>query len=106
MNIDDYLNHYSKSFNNGQKDFNLWKEHKRRVAKNKKYIQVNAANVSHLKHPNKDVMVTTFHQNYVSNNYSGQSWKRQYWIKEEDGKWRIIYENEIDWPDTARLAKR
>ena len=106
MNVDDYLSHYSKGFNNGSKDFNHWEQHKRRVAKNKQLIQVNATNISHLKHPNKDIMITTFHQNYISNNFSGQSWKRQYWEKETDGVWRIIYENGIEWPDTMRLTKR
>ena len=103
--VDRYLSHYSSRFNNGSQDYKRWASHKRRVAKDKRHIEVSATNVSHLKHPNKDIMVTTFHQSYVSNNYSGQSWKRQYWQKESDGEWRIIYENEIDWPDTTRLAK-
>ena len=106
MNVDDYLSHYSKDFDNGKNSFSRWANHKRKITRNKEYIQVNATNVSHLKHPNKDVMVTTFHQNYISNNYSSQSWKRQYWKKEEDGKWRIIYENVIERPTSTRLAKR
>jgi len=106
MDVDDYLSHYSKDFNNGKNSFSRWAKHKRKITKNKKYVQVNATNVSHLQHPNKDVMVTTFHQNYISNNYSSQSWKRQYWKKEGDGKWRIIYENAIERPASTRLAKR
>ncbi len=38
------------------------------------------------------VVVVTFQQNYRSNNYREQSAKRQYWQKELDGVWRIIYE--------------
>jgi len=51
-------------------------------------------------------MVATFHQDYKSDNFSGRSWKRQYWRKESDGKWRIIYEGEIAWPPGPHLAKR
>lgn len=98
LNVDDYLEHYSESFNNGKKDFKRWAEHKKRVSKHKTYIDVDASDVSLLKHPNEDVMVATFHQSYQSDNYSGKQWKRQYWRKEVDGKWRIIYEGKISWP--------
>lgn len=106
LNVDDYLGHYSESFSNGTKDFNDWVKHKRRVSKNKTHISVEASNVSLLMHPNDDVMVATFHQDYVSDNYSGQSWKRQYWRKEADGQWRIIFEGEISSPFETKLAKR
>lgn len=33
----------------------------------------------------------TFQQNYRSDNFSGRSMKRQYWIQ-EDGQWKITYE--------------
>lgn len=106
LNVDNYLSHYSASFSNGNKDFNSWGEHKRRVSKNKTYINIDASNVSLLKHPNEDVMVATFRQVYESDNFSGKSWKRQYWRKESDGKWRIIYEGEISWPSNPTLAER
>ena len=106
LNVDNYLSHYSASFSNGNKDFNSWGEHKRRVSKNKTYINIDASNVSLLKHPNEDVMVATFRQAYESDNFSGKSWKRQYWHKESDGKWRIIYEGEISWPSAPALAKQ
>lgn len=106
LKVDDYLGHYSASFNNGKKDFSGWVEHKRRISKSKTFIDVDASDVSLLKHPNEDVMVATFHQSYQSDNFSGRSWKRQYWQKEADGKWRIIYEGEISWPSSPQLAKR
>ncbi|HEY9051356.1 MAG TPA: L,D-transpeptidase [Gammaproteobacteria bacterium] len=105
LNTDSYLHHYSKSFNNGQKDFNTWVAHKKRVAMNKTFVDVEASDVSLLLHPNEDVMVATFHQKYASDNFSSQSWKRQYWHKEQDGQWRIIYEGEIDAPASPQLAK-
>lgn len=104
LNVENYLGHYSKKFNNGKKDFQHWSSHKKRVAKNKNYIKVGTSNVSLLKHPNEDVMVATFMQSYKSNNFSGQSWKRQYWHKEKDGQWRIIFEGNIPWPAKQQLA--
>jgi murein L,D-transpeptidase YafK len=106
LNVDSYLSHYSQSFNNGKKDFYHWVKHKKRVAKNKTYIKVKASGVSVLMHPNEDVMVVTFRQNYKSDNFSGESWKRQYWRKEFDGEWRIVYEGDIAGPAVQQLAKR
>ena len=106
LNVESYLDHYSQSFNNGKKDYHHWVEHKRKVAKNKNYIKVDASDVSLLMHPNEDVMVVTFKQNYSSDNYSSESWKRQYWRKEFDGQWRIVYEGGISGPSTQQLVKR
>ncbi|RDH84839.1 MAG: hypothetical protein DIZ80_05080 [endosymbiont of Galathealinum brachiosum] len=104
MNVDDYLNHYSGRFTNGKKDFNHWSDHKRRIAKHKTFVNVELSNVSLLKHPNEDVMVATFLQTYASDNFSSQSWKRQYWNKENDGQWRIVFEDEISAPVAPQLA--
>ena len=104
MNIDNYLNHYSDRFTNGKKDFNHWSDHKRRIAKHKTFVNVSLSNVSLLKHPNEDVMVATFLQTYASDNFSSQSWKRQYWNKEGDGQWRIVFEDGISAPVSQQLA--
>jgi len=106
LDVDSYLSHYSQSFNNGSKDFYHWVKHKRRVAKYKTYIKVKASDVSVLMHPNEDVMVVSFRQNYKSDNFSGESWKRQYWRKEFDGEWRIVYEGDVAEPETQQLVKR
>ncbi|MCW9014038.1 MAG: L,D-transpeptidase family protein [Gammaproteobacteria bacterium] len=106
LNTESYLSHYSKDFSNGKKDFNHWVAHKRRVAQHKTFVEVEASDVSLLMHPNEDVLVATFNQKYASDNYRSQSWKRQYWHKEDDGKWRIIFEGEISAPATPQLAKR
>ena len=106
LNTQAYLSHYSQSFNNGDKDFYHWVKHKQRISNNKTYIKVQASDVSLLMHPNEDVMVVTFKQAYESDNYSSESWKRQYWRKEFDGQWRIVYEGGIAEPFTQQLAKR
>jgi len=104
MNTEKYLSHYSEKFTSGKNDYNHWASHKRRIAQNKKHIKIDVDDVSLLMHPNEDVMVATFHQNYQSDNFMSQSWKRQYWRKEADGKWRIIFEGGIDFPSMPKVA--
>ena len=104
MKVDDYLKHYSSRFTNGKKDYALWSDHKRRVSKHKTFVKVELSNVSLLVHPNEDVMVATYFQTYSSDNFSSKSWKRQYWNKEEDGQWRIVFEGEISAPISPQLA--
>lgn len=100
-----YLSHYSADFSNGSKGFKDWKLHKKRVAQNKSFIDIDTSDVSLLMHPNEDVMVATFYQRYRSDNYMSESWKRQYWRKEADGVWRIIFEGQITAPSNTQLAK-
>lgn len=95
LNTANYLQHYSPDFNDGKKNFHQWSEYKQRVAQGKTFIDVNAKYVSLLLHPNEQVMVATYLQEYSSNNFSSQTWKRQYWQNESDGVWRIIHEAEV-----------
>ncbi|MCW9046630.1 MAG: L,D-transpeptidase family protein [Gammaproteobacteria bacterium] len=105
MDVESYLQHYSDRFTSGKKDIYNWSDHKRRIAKHKTFVKVNLSNVSLLQHPNEDVMVATYLQTYASDNFSSQSWKRQYWNKENDGKWRIVFEGEISMPLNSQLAQ-
>ena len=38
------------------------------------------------------MFVIKYKQRYLSNNYSGETDKEQYWQRNEDGEWKIIYE--------------
>lgn len=105
LDVEEYLSHYSRRFTNGKKNFSYWAEHKRRISKNKTFVHVDLSNVSLLLYPNEDVMVATFQQSYSSDNYTSQSWKRQYWNKESDGEWRIVFEDEIAPPAATQLAR-
>lgn len=98
LNVEYYLSHYSTSFNNDEYDYMGWAERKRKLSKDKTYIRVHATSVNLLKHPEKYIMVATFLLDYRSNNYSDESWKRQYWVKEDDGRWHIVYEGVIEGP--------
>jgi len=104
MNVNNYLSHYSERFTNGKKNFAHWSEHKRRIAKHKTFVNVELSNISLLVHPNEDVMVATFFQTYASDNFSSKSWKRQYWNKESDGQWRIVFEDKITAPIDSQLV--
>jgi len=106
LNVETYLSHYSIRFSNGEKNFYQWSEHKRRIAKHKTFVNVSLSNVSLLMHPQGNVLVATFLQNYVSDNFTSKSWKRQYWNREDDGVWRIVFEGKISTPvESTRAIK-
>lgn len=105
LNVENYLAHYSARFYSGKQDYVSWAAHKRRVAQYKSFVDVKLSNLSLLLHPNEDVMVATYLQTYNSDNFSSQSWKRQYWNREADGEWRIVFEGEIAAPVTEQLAR-
>jgi murein L,D-transpeptidase YafK len=88
-----YLRHYSKEYSGLGKDYDSWVEYKRRVNPSKKFIKVNLTDTSIFLYPGEDqLMVVTFDQDYASDNFHKKFTKRQYWRKENDGQWRIIYE--------------
>ncbi len=46
-----------------------------------------------LRYPDQsDMVIVSYEQDYRSNNFNSVSKKRQYWRKESDGRWRIVYE--------------
>lgn len=90
-----YLSHYSENFIGQEKDFATWKEHKYRVNERKEWIKVSLQDISLFKDPTEDVVVASFYQDYQSNNYRSQGYKRQYWQRQTDGSWKILLENSI-----------
>lgn len=92
-NADNYLAHYGRDFSSGGQDLARWSQHKRQVNVAKSWIKVDISNVSMLLYPGRDdLIVVSFDQDYSSNNLSNRMKKRQYWMKEKNGHWRIIYE--------------
>jgi len=107
LDVNAYLQHYSKQFNNGHFTYASWSQHKQRVSRVKQFIHVKLSHLSIYHHPDADLFVATFQQDYQSNNYTSLSWKRQYWKKDADGVWRIIYEGRIEPPkDRLQLVRR
>jgi len=93
LDVDRYLSHYSNNFRSKKMSYKRWSSHKRRVGKNKSFINVDLTDVSVFAYPGQDnLRVITFTQNYDSNNYKQSSQKQQHWRQEEDGIWRIVYE--------------
>ena len=91
-----YLRHYSRDYSGLGKDYKDWVQYKRRVNPSKNFIRVNITDRSMFLYPgNERVLVVTFVQDYASNDVHRRFTKRQYWRREDDGKWRIIYEGSV-----------
>lgn len=92
LNVERYLDHYSKKFSSDGQNYEQWSARKRQVGSGKTWIKLAANNISMFRNPGKeDMVVVTFDQDYRSNNLSNVMKKRQYWLK-EDGLWKIMYE--------------
>lgn len=98
--ISQYAENYSQSFKAGNRNYKSWIARKEAINKKKTQIKIQLTNISIFSDPGeKGLAVVRFNQHYNSNNYNGDTDKRQYWKQEEDGVWRIIYEG-------AATAKR
>jgi murein L,D-transpeptidase YafK len=87
-----YLSHYSREFNDGQRNFNQWAEYKTRVNSAKRFIEVDIDKISAFNYPGEPgLYVVEFYQTYRSSNYQWQGWKKQYWQR-QGGRLQIIYE--------------
>ena len=89
-----YLSHYStENFNLGKGNYRRWSDAKQDTNSRKTFIQVDMDIESLFLYPGeKDMFVVKYTQRYLSNNFSSESNKEQYWQKDEKGNWRIIYE--------------
>lgn len=87
-----YARHYSRKFKSDGQDYVAWVEQKRRINASKNWVNIAIDDVGMYLSPGKEeYAVVTFDQDYRSNNLSGRTKKRQYWIK-EDGRWKIVAE--------------
>jgi len=92
---DRYLSHYSSRFHSEDHDLAAWKARKRAVNAAKRWIRVRVEDMSAFAYPGaKDMVMTTFVQDYRSSNLSNRTVKRQYWIREA-GTWRILHESVV-----------
>lgn len=90
---DTYLAFYSQQFSDTEKNFDQWSRYKRRVNSNKRFIKVRLSDLGIYAYPEQnDMAMAEFYQDYASNRFKSQGWKRQLWKLESDGQWRIIYE--------------
>jgi len=95
-NADRYLRHYSREYSGLGKDYEGWVQYKRRVNPSKNFIRVKLIDPSMFLYPGDErILVVTFDQDYTSDDIHRQFTKRQYWRREADGEWRIIYEGSV-----------
>jgi len=89
-----YLRHYSQeNFNFGSGDFRSWADRKHQINLGKTFVQVDIELKSLFIYPGeKDMFIATYTQRYLSNNFSGETNKQQYWQRNAAGQWQIIYE--------------
>jgi murein L,D-transpeptidase YafK len=88
-----YLNFYSTTFNNLEKDWAAWVAYKKHVNGHKKFIDVGFSDLGVYAYPGeKDLLLVEFYQSYRSSNFLSKGWKRQLWKLEDDNEWRIVYE--------------
>ncbi len=89
-----YASNYSRStFLSGGRNYKAWVAYKQRVNEAKSRIEVALSDLSIFTDPGEpSLAVVRFLQRYESNNFQSESRKRQYWQRETDGAWRIVYE--------------
>ncbi|WP_051304882.1 L,D-transpeptidase family protein [Chitinilyticum litopenaei] len=88
-----YLNHYADAFRSDD-GLNLtrWSEQKAAVNASKEWVEIELRDLSiYAAGQNASQLVTSFEQDYRSNNLDNRMKKRQYWQREGEG-WRIIWE--------------
>lgn len=90
--VEKYLSFYHKDFYSENRDYEAFKAHKRRLAKNYQNIQVQIKNLKILRHGKYSVAI--FAQNYTSNKYQWIGYKRLYLVQEpSDNNYYILAEN-------------
>lgn len=94
LNINAYLGHYSREqFNFSDAGFSSWANRKKMTNRSKTFIQVDMDIESLFIYPGENNMfVVQYKQRYLSNNFAGETNKEQYWQRNKQGQWKIIYE--------------
>jgi len=89
-----YLDFYAQEqFNFGRGGYDRWAKQKVNVNRGKTFVQVQLDLRGVFRYPGeKDMFVAHFTQRYLSNNYSGETNKQQYWQRDNNGRWRIVFE--------------
>lgn len=96
MNVNKYLSHYGQDFWSSSHNLESWSARKRHLAKNKTYQKVDLSDLSVLVYPKKkedeqQIAVVRLQQDYKSNNFTSEMYKRLYLTK-KDKDWKILYE--------------
>lgn len=94
LDTEGYLAYYADDFETEGMSKRAFAEHKRRVNKGKRAIDVRLEGVDLFRYPGPDnLMLARFTQRYRSSNYAKDSDKYQFWRRQADGQWRIVKES-------------
>jgi len=98
QDIERYLSFYSKDFISRFENLDEFKEYKRRVTQNKKWIKIDMDDIFILKDGRVldfgNIYVARFKMDYRSNNYNWSGVKLLYIIKDDSG-WKILAEESL-----------
>ena len=90
----EFISQHSINFKSKKHNFEKRVTHILRIIKNKKFIEIDIKNLSLFYYPQtKNLIYADFKQQYKSNNFETTTNKKLFWVKEEDGKWRILHED-------------
>lgn len=90
---EDYVANYGQDFSDGKRDLAAWSTYKKHVNRYKRDIRVTLSQMSVIKYPGEENLVTVrFFQDYASNNFEWRGWKQLLWRRDAGGTWRIFYE--------------
>jgi len=97
---DAYLNHYHPAFSSDKHDYASWSQYKRRINRNKTFIEVDISNIRIVKEiaerSGAHTVIVTFNQKYRSNNFSANGSKQLYLTRTSaDQNWQIISEGNV-----------
>lgn len=87
-----YLSYYASDFSDFSRNKQQWSDYKSRANNGKRWIEVEARQVSFYADLEQPELVTVrYYQDYKSSNYNWSGWKEQQWRETDDG-WEIVYE--------------
>ncbi len=97
LDVDRYLSHYSPTeFKTSDTSYANWAARKRAIISSKTHIEVELSDISFYNYPSEeDMIVTSFHQRYLADDKLVAAHKRQYWQKDDSGRWQILFEGNL-----------
>ena len=94
IDTETYLAFYAEDFRSNGMNRQAFAAHKRNVNAGKTRIDVVLRDVSLFRYPAPEPLILAeFEQDYRSDNYDAIDRKRQFWRRDDDGRWRIVLES-------------
>ncbi len=94
-----YLKYYAEDFSNAEHTRKSWAQHKRRIADTHSVIDVKIKLRDIFIYPvdssDRPIVLVEFEQDYRNDTLQSATKKQQFWRKEPDGRWRVIYEDNV-----------